>query len=110
MKRGMGRFMSPSAGALSLAVALLAATIGCTASLPPVPVQEAIRTIDRHLPAYVEEANRALAASDHPEKERLIGIGERLARAVAALKRWATNGEAKAPALEPADPPSEGKR
>jgi len=70
-------------------MAFLAATLGCVPQKPPVSVQEAIRTIDRHLPTYVAEANRALASSDHPDKERLIGIGERLARAVAALERWA---------------------
>ncbi len=70
-------------------LAFLGLTFGCVAARPPVPVQEAIRTIDRHLPAYVAEANKALAASDHPDKERLVGLGERLARAVEALDRWA---------------------
>ena len=44
------------------------------------------------MPGYVAEANKALEAVDHPDKERLTGIGERLQRAVDALDRWA-NGD-----------------
>jgi len=79
--------------ALAIGAAAWAATSGCMAARPPVPVQEAIRTINRHLPTYVAEANRALAAGDHPEKERLVGTGERLVRAVQALERWAVETE-----------------
>lgn len=93
--------------ALVLGAALLGATFGCAAAKPPVRVQEAIRTINRQLPAYVAEANRALASTDHPDKERLIGMGERLARAVAALERWAGAEEKPVSATEtpkPAEP------
>ncbi len=45
------------------------------------------------MPEYVTEANKALEKSKHPDRERLIGIGERLAEALAALERWASERE-----------------
>lgn len=41
------------------------------------------------MPEYVAEANRALEASDYPDKARLLGIGDRLEWAVEALDGWA---------------------
>jgi len=78
----------------ALLVALLAASLaGCATNRPPRRIQDAIHTVNRYMPGYVAEANKALAAVDHPDKERLTGIGERLQRAVDALDRWA-NGPA----------------
>ncbi len=65
---------------------IAASAVGC-ASGPPKRIQSAIGTMNRYMPEYVAEANKALA--DHPEEERLIGIGERLRIAMDALDRWA---------------------
>jgi len=77
----------------ALLAALLAASLaGCATNRPPRRIQDAIHTVNRYMPGYVAEANKALEAVDHPDKERLTGIGERLQRAVDALDRWA-NGD-----------------
>lgn len=68
---------------------IVAVATGC-ASGPPKRIQSAVGTMNRYMPEYVAEANKALA--DHPEGERLIGIGERLQAAMDSLDRWA-NGE-----------------
>ena len=80
---------SPAAVAVCFAAAF--ANFGCTAGRPPERVQDAIRTIRRHLRPYVAEANRALQESSHPDAERLVGTGERLVKAVDSLERWATD-------------------
>ena len=77
-----------------LAAALAASMMGCAATRPPVRIQSAIHTINRYMPEYVTEANKALEAVDHPDKERLTGIGDRLAAAIQALDAWA-NGQGK---------------
>jgi hypothetical protein len=46
------------------------------------------------MPEYVAEANKAIETTDHPDKERLTGIGDRLAAAIQALDAWA-NGQGK---------------
>ncbi len=71
----------------SLVIAV--AATGCAGG-PPKRIQSAIGTMDKYMPEYVTEANKALAA--HPDGERLIGIGERLRIAMDSLDRWA-NGE-----------------
>ncbi len=77
-----------------LAAALAATMMGCAATRPPVRIQSAIHTINRYMPEYVTEANKAIEATDHPDKERLTGIGDRLAAAIQALNAWA-NGQGK---------------
>jgi len=62
--------------------------IGCTG--PPRRIRSAIDTMNRYMPEYVTESNKALA--DHPDAERLIGIGTRLQIAMDALDRWAKGG------------------
>ena len=77
-----------------LAAALAASMLGCAVTRPPVRIQSAIHTINRYMPEYVTEANKAIEATDHPDKERLTGIGDRLAAAIQALDAWA-NGQGK---------------
>jgi len=77
-----------------LAAALAASMLGCAATRPPVRIQSAIHTINRYMPEYVTEANKAIEATDHPDMERLTGIGDRLAAAIQALDAWA-NGQEK---------------
>lgn len=77
-----------------LAAALAASLAGCAATRPPARIQSAVHTINRYMPEYVAESNKALEAVDHPDKERLTGIGDRLAAAIQALDVWA-NGQGK---------------
>ena len=77
-----------------LAAALAATMMGCAATRPPVRIQSATHTINRYMPEYVTEANKAIEATDHPDKERLTGIGDRLAAAIQTLDAWA-NGQGK---------------
>ncbi len=76
-----------------LVVVLAASLAGCAAKRPPQRIQHAIQTMNRHMPEYVAEANQSLEDGKHPERERLKGIGERLAEALAALDRWAQGEE-----------------
>ena len=76
-----------------LVLALAASLAGCAATRPPQRIQDAIHTLNRHMPEYVAEANKTLEEAKHPDRERLTGIGERLAEALAALDRW-SQGEA----------------
>ena len=92
---------------LALAAALAAALAGCAATRPPQRIQDAIQTMHRHMPEYVAEANKTLEEAKHPERERLTGIGKRLAEALAALDRWAQGEEPPPERSEPA--PQENK-
>jgi hypothetical protein len=47
------------------------------------------------MPEYVAEANKALTDAEHPDRERLVGIGDRLAEVLDALDRWAAGQEKK---------------
>jgi hypothetical protein len=76
-----------------LAGALAASMMGCAATKPPVHIQSAVHTINRYMPEYVVEANKAIEATDHPDKERLTGIGVRLAIAIQSLDVWANRQE-----------------
>ena len=76
-----------------LVVVLAVSLTGCAAKRPPQRIQHAIQTMNRHTPEYVAEANQTLEEAKHPDRERLTGIGERLAEALAALDRWASGGE-----------------
>ena len=76
-----------------LVLALAASLAACAAKRPPQRVQHAIQTMNRHMPEYVAEANQSLEDGKHPERERLKGIGERLAEALAALDRWSRGEE-----------------
>lgn len=76
-----------------LAASVAVSLMGCAATRPPQRIQDAIHTMNRHMPEYVIEANKALADTEHPDKERLIGMGERLADVVDALDRWASEQE-----------------
>ena len=49
--------------------------------------------MNRHMPEYVAEANKTLEDAKHRDRERLRGIGERLAEALAALDRWSRGEE-----------------
>ena len=72
-----------------LFLAVIALLAGCATVRPPARIQDAIHTVNRYMPEYVAEANAALEEAEHPDKERLIGIGERLERAIQALDAWA---------------------
>ena len=76
-----------------LVVVLAASLAACAVTRPPQRIQDAIQTMNRHMPEYVAEANKTLEEAKHPDRERLKGIGERLAEVLAALERWATEGE-----------------
>lgn len=69
-----------------LALTIMSFAAGCAGG-PPKRIQSAIDTMNRYMPEYVDEANKALA--DHSDGERLIGIGDRLRIAMDALDRWA---------------------
>jgi len=66
---------------------------GCAHNRPPERVVNAIHTVNLYAPEYVRESNKALEQTDHPDAERLCGIGERLAAALDALGRWAARQE-----------------
>ena len=51
---------------------------GCATYRPPEQIQSATSTLNRYTPEYVREANKALVESNHPDAERLVGIGLRL--------------------------------
>jgi len=67
---------------------LAASAVGCAG--PPRRIQSAIDTMNRYMPEYVTESNKALA--DHPDAERLMGIGTRLRIAMDSLDKWAKGG------------------
>ncbi len=68
-----------------LAATLTASMMGCAATKPPARIQFAVHTINRYMPEYVVEASKAIEATDHPDKERLTDIGDRLAVAIQSL-------------------------
>ena len=72
-----------------LALTLAGTLAGCATTRPPERIQEAIATMNAHMPEYVAEANAALKSGGHPEAERLTGIGVRLQSGMEALDRWA---------------------
>lgn len=76
-----------------LAASLAAALLGCVAARPPQRIQDAIHTANRYMPEYVAEANKVLADAEHPDQERLRGMGDRLAAVMEALDRWASGQE-----------------
>ena len=76
-----------------LAASLAASLLGCAAARPPQRIQDAIHTANRYMPEYVAEANKALADAEHPDQERLRGMGDRLAVVMEALDRWASGQE-----------------
>ena len=79
-----------TARGLGTTIAALLLVNGCaTATAPPARIQEAIGTVNRYLPEYVAEANKTFTANNHPDRERLAGIGDRMVKAVDALNRWA---------------------
>ncbi len=57
-----------------MAIVAVAALAGCATTQPPERIQDAIGTMNRHMPEYVTEANEALEASGHPDAERLTGM------------------------------------
>jgi len=71
-----------------IAMLMTAAFAAGCASGPPKRIRSAIGTMNQYMPEYVAEANKALA--DHPDGERLIGVGERLRIAMDSLDRWAS--------------------
>ena len=77
-----------------LVIALAASLGACAAKRPPQRIQHAIQTMNRHMPEYVAEANQSLEDAKHPDRERLKGIGKRLAEALDALDRWSRSEEA----------------
>ena len=67
---------------------------GCATYRPPEQIQSATSTLNRYTPEYVREANKAVVESNHPDAERLVGIGLRLQTAIDSLDSWAnTNPE-----------------
>jgi hypothetical protein len=68
---------------------LAACVAGCAHIRPPVKLLEAIHQVDHYAPMYVDQANKALDDTAHPDAERLKGMGERLVSALDALDRWA---------------------
>ncbi len=71
------------------ALFLAACTAGCAHNRPSPGVLGAIHDVARQAPFYVDEANAALDETEHPDAERLKGIGERLVNALNALDNWA---------------------
>ncbi len=84
------------------------AVAGCARNRPPVQVLDAIHQVDHYAPMYVDQANKALDQTAHPDAERLRGIGDRLVSALDALDRWALSvGEKQAqPQPEPQKGPA----
>ncbi|MBI5843181.1 MAG: hypothetical protein HZB23_00765 [Deltaproteobacteria bacterium] len=76
-----------------LVLSLAASVFGCVTVGPPQRIQDAVHTANRYMPEYVAESNKALAASEHPDRERLTGIGTRLVSVMKALDRWASGQE-----------------
>ncbi len=74
-------------------IVLVVALAGYAATRPPQRIQDAIQTMNRQMPEYVAEANQTLEEAKHPDRERLTGISERLAEALAALDRWSRGEE-----------------
>jgi len=74
-------------------LAVFPALAGCATVGPPARIQTAVHTMNRYMPEYVTEANKALDETNHSDKERLIGIGERLEKAMSALDAWANPPE-----------------
>jgi hypothetical protein len=81
--------------ALAVVVLLAASSIACSHTPPP-RIQAAIATVNRYLPEYVEEANRALERCGGEDRARLQGTGERIVVVLDALERWAGTPEGKA--------------
>ena len=76
-------------GQIALGLIFLIMLSAC-ATQPPQRIQSAIQTMNRYMPEYVTEANKALENVEHPKRERLIGNGERLADALTTLNKWAS--------------------
>ena len=74
---------------ISLGLILLIVLSACVTQ-PPQEIQSAVQTMDRYMPEYVTESNKALKNVEHPESERLTGNGERLVEAMTTLNRWAS--------------------
>lgn len=70
---------------------ILAIMLSACATRPPQRIQGAIQTMNHYMSEYVIEANKALENTDHPDGERLIGNGERLAKALTTLNSWASD-------------------
>lgn len=72
---------------VALAIALLAVA-GCQTTRPPEDIVKSIGVVNQQVDVYVTESNWALEAAQHADRELLIGTGERLRKAVAALNQW----------------------
>ena len=72
---------------------ILTTVLSACTTTPPQRIQNAIQTMNRILPEYVNEANQALENTKHQDRERLIGIGERLANTLNVLNKWASEKE-----------------
>ena len=70
-----------------------ATQLGCAINRPPQGIQKAITTVNKYLPEYVDEANKALVEIEHPDRERLVGVGLLLVDVLEALKTWAIDSE-----------------
>ncbi len=68
---------------------LVGVLAGCTMYRVPEQIQSATSTLNRYTPEYVQEANKALVESNHPDAERLVGTGLRLQKAIDSLDKWA---------------------
>lgn len=76
---------------LSLLVFMM--PISCVTNRPPKRIQDAIHSVNKHLPKYVEEANRALVYEGHPDREHLVVMGTLLVDVLKSLERWANGNE-----------------
>ena len=76
-----------------VSLAILGFIAGCATVRPPARIQNGIRIMNNYMPEYVDAANKALEASDNPDKKRLIGMGERLQEGLDALDRWANSDD-----------------
>ena len=74
-------------------VLILASMSACATTQPPQRIQNAIQTMNRYVPEYVTDVNKALENADPQDRERLTGIGERLVNTLDALNRWASGSE-----------------
>ena len=69
--------------------------VSCVTNRPPKHIQEAINSVNKHLPRYVAEANRALVHEGHPDREHLVVMGVLLVDVLKSLERWANGDESR---------------
>ena len=75
---------------LAVLVCAAASQSGCATRRVPADVLQALTVVETQTHVYVDEANWALEKAQHPDRDVLIGTGERLKRAIKAVAELAT--------------------